>query len=51
MERFNLKKLSKVEGKEECRVEISKRLAALENLVDDVVINRGLVTIRENIKI
>jgi hypothetical protein len=32
MERFNLKKLSKVEGKERYHVEISKRFAALENL-------------------
>jgi hypothetical protein len=32
MERFNLKKLNKVEGKEQYRVEISNRLAALENL-------------------
>jgi hypothetical protein len=30
MERFNLKKLNKVEGKEQ--FEISKRLAALEDL-------------------
>jgi hypothetical protein len=32
MERFNLKKLSEVEGKERYRVEISNRFAALENL-------------------
>jgi hypothetical protein len=32
MERFNLKKLNEVEGKEQYRVEISNRFAALENL-------------------
>jgi hypothetical protein len=32
MERFNLKKLNKVEGKEQYRVEISLRFTALENL-------------------
>jgi hypothetical protein len=32
MERFNLKKLSEVEGKERYCVEISNRFAALENL-------------------
>jgi hypothetical protein len=31
MERFNLKKLNKVEGKEQYRVEISHRFVALEN--------------------
>jgi hypothetical protein len=39
MERFNLKKLNEVEGKELYRVEISNRFAALENLDDDVRIN------------
>jgi hypothetical protein len=51
MERFNLKKLDKVEGKEQYRVEISNRFAALENLDGDVDINRAWETIRENIKI
>jgi hypothetical protein len=31
MERFNLKKLNKVEGKEKYHVEISNRFRALEN--------------------
>jgi ABC-type hemin transport system ATPase subunit len=31
MERFNLNKLKKVEGKEQYRVDISNRFAALEN--------------------
>jgi hypothetical protein len=32
MERFNLKKLNEVEGKEKYRVEASNRCAALEEL-------------------
>jgi hypothetical protein len=32
MERFNLKKLNKVEGKEYYHVEVSNRFAALEDL-------------------
>jgi hypothetical protein len=53
MERFNIKKLKRVEGKEQYRVEISNRFAALENLDDDddVDINRAWETIREDIKI
>jgi hypothetical protein len=51
MERFNLKKLDEVEGKEQYRVEISNRFAALENFNDDVDINRAWGTIRDNIKI
>jgi hypothetical protein len=34
MEMFNLKKLNEVECKEQYRVEISDRLAVLENLDD-----------------
>jgi hypothetical protein len=53
MERFNLKKLNKVEGKEQYHVEISNRFTALGNLDDDddVDINRAWETIRDNIKI
>jgi hypothetical protein len=51
MERFNLKKLDKVEDREQYRVEISNRFVALENLDDDVDINRAWETIRENIKL
>jgi hypothetical protein len=32
MERFNVKKLNEVEGKEQYQVKISNRFAALENL-------------------
>jgi hypothetical protein len=41
MERFNLKELNEVEGKEQYRVEISNRFAALETLDAEVVINRA----------
>jgi hypothetical protein len=51
MERFSLKKLNEVEGKEKYHVDISNRFAALENLDSEVDINRTWKTIRENIKI
>jgi hypothetical protein len=51
MERFNLKKLNEVEGKEHYQVDILNRFAALENLDTEVNINRAWETIRENIKI
>jgi hypothetical protein len=51
MEKFNLKKLNEVEGKEEYRVEVSNRFAALEDLDTEVEINTIWETIRENIKI
>jgi hypothetical protein len=51
MERFNLKKLNKVEGKEQYHVEISKRFAALENLDNEVDVNKAWETIGENINI
>jgi hypothetical protein len=51
MEGFNLKILDEVQGKEQYRTEISNRFGALENLDNDVDINRAWETIRENIKI
>jgi hypothetical protein len=51
MERFNLKKLNEVEGKEQYDVEESNRFAALEDLDTEVEINSAWETIRENIKI
>jgi hypothetical protein len=39
MERFSLKKLNKVEGKEKYRVEVSNRFATLDNLDTEVEIN------------
>jgi hypothetical protein len=50
-ERFNLKKLNEVEGRDQYPPEISGRFAALENLDTEVNINRGWETISENIKI
>jgi hypothetical protein len=45
-ERFNLKKLNEAEGKEQYRVEISNRFAALENLDTEVDNNRVWETIK-----
>jgi hypothetical protein len=50
-ERFSLKKLNEVESKEQFRVEVSDRFAALEDLDAEVEINSAWETIRENIKI
>jgi hypothetical protein len=49
MERVNLKKLN--EGKEQFRVEVSNRFAALEDLDAEVEINSAWETIRENTNI
>jgi hypothetical protein len=51
MERFSLKKLIDVGGKEQFLVEVSNRFAALEDLDAEVEINSAWETIRENIKI
>jgi hypothetical protein len=51
MERFNLKKIHDVEGKEQFRVEVSNRFAVLEDLDTEVEINSAWETIRENIQI
>jgi hypothetical protein len=51
MERFNLKKLNQVEGKQQYHVEVSNRFAASEDLDAEVEINSAWETIRENIKI
>jgi hypothetical protein len=47
MERFNFKKLNEVESKEQFRVEVSNRFAALEDLDAEVEINSAWETIRE----
>jgi hypothetical protein len=39
MERFNLKKLNEIEGKEQCHVDVSNRFATLEDLDAEVEIN------------
>jgi hypothetical protein len=51
MERFNLKKLNDVEGKEQYRVRFSNRFAALKDLDAEVEVNSAWETIRENINI
>jgi hypothetical protein len=51
MERFNLKKLKEVKGKEKYCVEASNRFGALEDLDVEVESNTIGETIRENIKI
>jgi hypothetical protein len=51
MERFNLKKLNDVEGKELYHVEALNRFAALEDQDAEVEINSAWETIRENITI
>jgi hypothetical protein len=51
MERFSLKRLNKVEGKEQYCVEISNRLTALENLDAEIDINAAWGTVRDHIKI
>jgi hypothetical protein len=50
MERFILKKLDVVEGKERYLVEISNRFTTLENLDNDVDIKRAWANIIENVK-
>jgi hypothetical protein len=47
MERFNLKKLNEVEGKEQYHVEISNRFTILENLDTEANVNKAWETIRE----
>jgi hypothetical protein len=47
MERFNLKNLEEVEGKEKYLVEVSNSSAALEDLEAEVEINTVWETIRE----
>jgi hypothetical protein len=51
MERFRLKKLKVIEGKEQYHVEISNRFAGLENLDTGANINRAWDTTTENITI
>jgi hypothetical protein len=51
MERFNLKRLNEVQGKEQFHVEVSNRFAALEDLDSGVEIDSAWETIRKNINI
>jgi hypothetical protein len=51
MDKVNLKKLNKAEGKDKNHIQVSNRFAALEHLDAEVKINSASVTIRENINI
>jgi hypothetical protein len=51
MERFILKKLDQVEGKEQFRFEVSNKFAALEDVDTEVEINSAWETVRDNITI
>jgi hypothetical protein len=46
IDRFNLKKLNNIEGKEQFFVEVSNRIAALEDLNAEVEINNAWETKR-----
>jgi hypothetical protein len=45
LERFNLKNLNEVDGKQQYRIEISNRFAGLENLETEVDVNKAWETI------
>jgi hypothetical protein len=47
VERFNLKKLNEVDGKEQYRIEVSNEFTALGELDAEVDFNRAWETIRE----
>ena len=49
-ERFNLRKLTELDGKEKYQIEITNRFAALENLNVDEDVNRAWENIKENVK-
>jgi len=49
-ERFNLGKLNELEVRKEYEIEISNRLAALEDIDDSDDISRAWETIKKNIK-
>ena len=49
-QRFNLRKLSEPEVREQYQIEITNRFAALENLNDDEDVNRTWESIKGNIQ-
>jgi hypothetical protein len=51
MERFILKKLNEIEGKEQYRIEVSNRFAVLEDFGAEMDIYSAWKTIRETVKI
>ena len=50
MERFNLRKLSELQVRQQYQIEITNRFAALENLNDSQDINRAGKNVKENIR-
>ena len=50
VERFNLRKLNKLEVSKQYQTEISNRFAALENINDSEGMNRAWENIKRNIK-
>jgi hypothetical protein len=48
--RFNLRKLNDLEVRKQYQIEITNRVAALENVSEDEDINRTWESIKENIK-
>jgi hypothetical protein len=49
-EKFNLRKLDDLEDRKQYRIEITNRIAALENVSDDEDINRAWKRVKDNIK-
>jgi hypothetical protein len=50
MEKFNIKQLNELEGKEKYSIEVSNRCTAMEDLDTEVKINSAWETNREYIK-
>jgi len=50
VESFNLRKLNELEFRKDYQIEISKRSAALKNLIDSEDINRACENTEENVK-
>jgi len=50
VERFNLRKLSELQVRQQYQIEITNRFAALENLNDSQDINRAGKNVKENIR-
>ena len=48
--KFNLRKLNDLEVRKQYQIEITNRIAALENASEDEDINRSWESIKENIK-
>ena len=51
VERFNLRKLNKLEVREQYQIKISNRFSTMENLSDSKDINRAWWNTEQNVKI